>query len=67
MNGDRPPETSHLGRAVSTCAARGRGTTLRAVCQALGDLGVPVKKGVFGARMTLELVNDGPVTIVLDV
>jgi D-tyrosyl-tRNA(Tyr) deacylase len=35
-------------------------------CQALRDLGVPVETGVFGARMELELVNDGPVTIVLD-
>jgi D-Tyr-tRNAtyr deacylase len=26
-----------------------------------------VKTGVFGARIEVELVNDGPVTIVLDV
>src|SRR6266540_1557446 len=32
-------------------------------CQALRDLGVPVQAGVFGARMQVELVNDGPVTI----
>ena len=35
-------------------------------CAALRGLGVPVATGVFGARMQLELVNDGPVTIVLD-
>jgi D-tyrosyl-tRNA(Tyr) deacylase len=35
-------------------------------CQALRDLGVHVETGVFGARMALELVNDGPVTIILD-
>jgi len=35
-------------------------------CQALRDLGVPVETGVFGARMQVELVNDGPVTILLD-
>ena len=35
-------------------------------CAALRELGVPVETGVFGARMELELVNDGPVTIVLD-
>jgi D-aminoacyl-tRNA deacylase len=35
-------------------------------CQALHDLGVPVETGVFGARMAVELVNDGPVTIILD-
>jgi D-tyrosyl-tRNA(Tyr) deacylase len=32
----------------------------------LRELGVPVETGVFGARMAIELVNDGPVTIVLD-
>lgn len=37
-----------------------------AFCDALAALGVPVAKGVFGARMQVELVNDGPVTIVLD-
>jgi D-aminoacyl-tRNA deacylase len=35
-------------------------------CRALRDLGVPVETGVFAARMEVELVNDGPVTIVLD-
>jgi D-tyrosyl-tRNA(Tyr) deacylase len=35
-------------------------------CQALRDLGVEVQTGVFGAKMAVELVNDGPVTIVLD-
>ena len=33
---------------------------------ALSALEVRVETGVFGARMQLELVNDGPVTIVLD-
>lgn len=35
-------------------------------CQALRDLGVHVETGVFGARMSVELVNEGPVTIILD-
>jgi D-aminoacyl-tRNA deacylase len=35
-------------------------------CAELSALGVPVETGVFGAKMDLELVNDGPVTIVLD-
>ena len=35
-------------------------------CAELRALGVRVATGVFGARMELELVNDGPVTIVLD-
>jgi D-aminoacyl-tRNA deacylase len=37
-----------------------------AFCGALRDLGVRVQTGVFGARMAVELVNDGPVTIVLE-
>lgn len=37
------------------------------VCEALRAAGVPVQTGVFGARMDIALVNDGPVTIVLDV
>ena len=36
-------------------------------CDALRELGVPVETGVFGAHMQVELANDGPVTIVLDV
>jgi D-aminoacyl-tRNA deacylase len=35
-------------------------------CEALTALGVPVARGVFGARMLVELANDGPVTIVLE-
>jgi D-tyrosyl-tRNA(Tyr) deacylase len=38
----------------------------QAFCDALRELGVRVETGVFGARMQLELVNDGPVTIILD-
>jgi len=34
-------------------------------CAALRELGVTVETGVFGARMEVELLNDGPVTIVL--
>jgi D-aminoacyl-tRNA deacylase len=35
-------------------------------CEELRKLGVPVYTGVFGARMQVELVNDGPVTVILD-
>jgi D-aminoacyl-tRNA deacylase len=35
-------------------------------CAALERQGVRVARGVFGARMEVSLVNDGPVTIVLD-
>jgi D-tyrosyl-tRNA(Tyr) deacylase len=36
-------------------------------CDALRALNVSVETGVFGARMEVELVNDGPVTIILEV
>ena len=32
----------------------------------LQALGVPVETGVFRAHMEVELVNDGPVTILID-
>jgi D-aminoacyl-tRNA deacylase len=35
-------------------------------CAALEAVGIRVARGRFGARMAVELVNDGPVTIVLD-
>jgi len=37
-----------------------------AFCAELTAQGVEVARGVFGARMVVELENDGPVTIVLD-
>ncbi|MFL5954587.1 MAG: D-aminoacyl-tRNA deacylase [Gaiellaceae bacterium] len=36
-------------------------------CGTLRELGVEVATGLFGERMQIELVNDGPVTIVLEV
>jgi D-aminoacyl-tRNA deacylase len=33
---------------------------------ALRDEGIEVQSGIFGARMQLELLNDGPVTIILE-
>ncbi len=35
-------------------------------CATLRELDVSVETGTFGARMRVELVNDGPVTIILD-
>jgi D-tyrosyl-tRNA(Tyr) deacylase len=35
-------------------------------CEALRTLGAPVQTGVFGADMKVELVNDGPVTVLLE-
>jgi D-tyrosyl-tRNA(Tyr) deacylase len=37
-----------------------------AVVQALRDLGARVQTGVFGADMKVSLINDGPVTIIVD-
>ncbi|MFY9585977.1 MAG: D-aminoacyl-tRNA deacylase [Actinomycetota bacterium] len=37
-----------------------------AVARALRDAGIEVAEGRFGAMMEVELVNDGPVTILLD-
>jgi len=39
---------------------------LAAKLQALRDLGARVETGVFGAEMKVSLVNDGPVTIIVD-
>ena len=49
-----PKSTLLLGQA--------RGAALSALVQA----GLPVAEGVFGADMQVALVNDGPVTILLD-
>ncbi len=38
-----------------------------AVVAALRELGAHVETGVFGADMKVSLVNDGPVTLILDV
>lgn len=37
-----------------------------AFCAAIEERGVTVARGVFGADMAVELVNDGPVTILMD-
>ena len=37
-----------------------------AFAEALRSEGVPVESGVFGAMMSVELVNDGPFTVVID-
>ncbi|WP_133804908.1 D-aminoacyl-tRNA deacylase [Kribbella caucasensis] len=37
-----------------------------AFCTALESLGAKVECGRFGADMSVELVNDGPVTLILD-
>jgi D-aminoacyl-tRNA deacylase len=39
---------------------------VEAVVAALRDLGARVQAGVFGAHMMVSLVNDGPVTVILE-
>lgn len=40
--------------------------TYEAFCEAVAGQGVPVQRGVFGGDMAVQLVNDGPVTLVID-
>ena len=52
--------------SFTAAAAPGRAEPVyESFCAALRELGVAVETGVFGARMEVELVNDGPVTITL--
>ncbi len=39
---------------------------IAAFVQALRQLGADVETGIFGAHMQVELVNDGPVTVLLE-
>ncbi|MGO9154159.1 D-aminoacyl-tRNA deacylase [Mycobacterium sp.] len=38
-----------------------------AFAEALRGLGAQVETGVFGAHMDVELINDGPVTVILEI
>ena len=57
--GNRPS----FSEAAAPEAAQG---LYRRFCAVLAAEGIPVETGRFGAHMQVELVNDGPVTIVLD-
>jgi len=58
-NGRRPSWSAAALAAVSE-------PLVTAFADALTALGATVSTGVFGAEMQVELVNDGPVTLVLD-
>jgi D-tyrosyl-tRNA(Tyr) deacylase len=62
-------DTSRGNRpGFSAAATPERGEELYlAFCKALVGLGIPVATGRFGADMAVSLVNDGPVTLWLDV
>ena len=58
------------GRRPSWSAAAPRDHArplVEAVVAGLQDLGLPVATGSFGADMEVELVNDGPVTVLVEV
>jgi len=61
-------DTSKGNRPSFTHAARPETAEplYEAFCGALEAERVDVARGVFGARMQVEIVNDGPVTIVLE-
>ena len=40
---------------------------VQAVVAALRERGAPVQTGVFGAKMQVALVNDGPITILVEI
>lgn len=35
-------------------------------CEQCAKNGIKVEKGIFGAQMEISLINDGPVTIILE-
>jgi len=39
---------------------------IESFCHAIESLGLRVERGVFGAHMVVELVNDGPVTLMIE-
>jgi len=58
------------GRRPSWSAAAPRPVAeplVDATAEALRELGLPVATGRFGADMAVELVNDGPMTLLLEV
>ena len=62
-------DASHGNRPSFTAAARGEAAEplYDHAAAALKNLGVLVKKGVFGADMKITQMNDGPVTILLEI
>jgi D-aminoacyl-tRNA deacylase len=59
VKGRRPTWQAAAPRAVAE-------PLVLAFCAALRELGASVQTGVFGADMQVRLVNDGPVTLILE-
>ena len=62
-------DASHGNRPSFTQAARGEEAEplYKYAAEKLRSFGVPVRMGVFGADMKIAQVNDGPVTILLEI
>jgi D-tyrosyl-tRNA(Tyr) deacylase len=57
------------GNSPSFAAAAARETAeplYQAFCEGLRSAGISVQTGLFGARMLVEIENDGPVTIIVE-
>jgi len=61
-------DASHGNRPSFTLAARPETAEplYDYAAEKLAEYGIPVKKGIFGADMKIEQLNDGPVTILLE-
>ncbi len=51
---------------VGAAAPEAAEPLVEAFAESMREAGVPTQTGRFGAKMAVELVNEGPVTIVLD-
>lgn len=58
--GRRPSFTRAAGAAVAQ-------PLVAAMVEVFREAGVRVGQGVFGAKMTVDIVNDGPVTLLIEV
>lgn len=52
---------------TGAAAPEAAGPLVSLLAETLTELGVPAEEGRFGAKMEVELVNDGPVTLVIEV
>jgi D-aminoacyl-tRNA deacylase len=51
---------------VDAARPEGAEPLVQAVVDGLVKLGIPTETGVFGAHMDVELINNGPVTVLVD-
>ena len=63
LHGDCRKEGAQLHTAAEPDAAK---RYYDLFIEKIGGMGIPVAQGVFQAMMEVSLINDGPVTILLD-